>query len=811
MDRLRSLLYRINRAFIGWIIRPKSAGTEPEALLTDGDALVYVLENRSLSDLIVLDLITRQQGLPNPLQPISIGDEHENRRFFFLYRASHGWFRRNTMAQYSKRMVRLMNAAATSGDANPGTIVPVAVFWGRSPGREGSVWRQMISEDWAVTGRLKRLVNMFISRRNIFVHFGVPLTLQDLVGGGPDPQRMARRAGRLLRVRMRNQKVAVMGPDLSHQRTLIDQIIRSRAVRSLVEEADSPKERRKLEKQARRNARSIASNLSFPTVRILARLLTWFWNRIYKGVQIRGLQQVAKAAESYTLVYVPSHRSHVDYLLLSYLLYQNGLTIPHIAAGDNLNLPVVGSILRRGGAFFMRRSFRDDPLYAAVFSEYLYQVYRRGHSVEYFPEGGRTRTGRLLPARVGLLKMTLDDAQRGIPRPLAFVPVYLGYEKLIEAASYHDELRGAEKQGESVGDIFRSLRLIRQNFGKVEVNFGRPLPLETWLNNQLKTQMISQLKTEGNQEDESRDLAVALGRDIMQRINDTAAVNAMNLVALVTLSMPRLAIEARTLIDQISCYRRLLQADAAHHDYSLTNQSANEIVDYVEQMGMLNREVDAGVEILSHDPFTAVLMTWYRNNVAHTLAMPSLIACLISNRRRPLQPAALQRMVDTVFPYIGEELHARETPDAAARWSTHLIKEGLITEHVGGGYSAPPVSTPAHQRMLLLAGVIMPTLERLYIVISLLSTSGSVSRNRRELQERSEQIARKMSRLYGLNAPEFFDGRLFNQFVDTLLQRGVVEEDDEGQLRHQAIVEEVLKAAEQVIDPAFRYATLLEE
>jgi glycerol-3-phosphate O-acyltransferase len=447
----------------------------------------------------------------------------------------------------------------------------------------------------------------------------------------------------------------------------------------------------------------------------------------------------------------------------------------------------------------MRRTFRDDPLYGAVFSEYLYQVYRRGHSVEFFPEGGRTRTGRLLPARIGLLRMTLDHARRGIPRPIAFVPVYLGYEKLIEAASYHNELRGAEKQRESVFDIFRSLRLIRQNFGRVEVNFGEPLPLQAWLDAQ------------SDRADQTRDLAAALGQDIMQRINDTAAINAMNLVALVTLTMPRLAIEARTLTEQISCYRRLLQADMENHHYSLTEQTASEIVAYVEQMGMLNREIEAGVEILSHDPFTAVLMTWYRNNVAHTLAMPSLIACLVSNRRRPLQPSALQRMVDTVFPYISEELHARETPDAAARWSAHLIREGLIAEHPGGGYSAPPVSTPAHQRMLLLAGVIMPTLERLYIVISLLATPGSVSRNRLQLQERSEQIARKMSRLYGLNAPEFFDRRLFNQFVDTLLSRGVVEEDSQGQLTHKAVVEEVLKAAEQVIDPAFRYATLLEE
>ena len=145
----------------------------------------------------------------------------------------------------------------------------------------------------------------------------------------------------------------------------------------------------------------MASDMSYPTVIALLRILTAFWRRIYDGIDVHGLERIATLGRTHTLVYVPCHRSHVDYLLLSYLLFQRGLMIPHIAAGENMNLPFVGNLLRRGGAFFMQRSFRGDALHAALFSEYLYEVYRRGHCVEFFPEGGRSRTGRLLPTRIG--------------------------------------------------------------------------------------------------------------------------------------------------------------------------------------------------------------------------------------------------------------------------------------------------------------------------------------------------------------------------------------------------------------------------
>jgi glycerol-3-phosphate O-acyltransferase len=394
--------------------------------------------------------------------------------------------------------------------------------------------------------------------------------------------------------------------------------------------------------------------------------------------------------------------------------------------------------------------------------------------------------------------MTLQHNARGMPRPLALVPVYFGYEKLIEGGSYLEELRGSKKQNESLGDVFRSLRLIRQNFGKVSVNFGVPIEIDAWCDENAALPEDEQPR--------------ALGQEILERINQNASINPINLVALVTLSTPRLAIDERLLTDQLGCYLDLLRADADHHDYTITKQSPVEIVTYVEQLGMLSREKEEFGDVLCHDQFSAVLMTWYRNNVTHTMALPSLIACMTINRRRPLTNTALLRMVDTVFPYLAAELNIAEDPGAVDRWLGHLLNAQLLQRHPDGGYCAPSVRSQFHHRLYMLSQLIMQTLERLYIVIGLLTQAGgdgnSQSLDRTQLQKHSQQMARKMSRIYGLNAPEFFDAQLFNGFIDKLIADGVVSEGAEGELGYSPIVNDVIKAAEGVIDAEFRYAVL---
>jgi glycerol-3-phosphate O-acyltransferase len=307
----------------------------------------------------------------------------------------------------------------------------------------------------------------------------------------------------------------------------------------------------------------------------------------------------------------------------------------------------------------------------------------------------------------------------------------------------------------------------------------------------------------------------------MTRINAAATVNPVNLVALVMLSAPRLAIEATVLEAQIALYQRLLGAGPAR--YPVTDLSPKEIIATVQSLGLIHREEAAFGPVLHHDTLTAVLITWYRNNVAHVLLVPSLIACLIRNRRRPLERTALHRLCAPVLPFVADAVTAEielqdltgksdldasqdaRRPGTIDLWTTQMLDEGLLVSR-GDSLQPAPADSEAGRQLQLLAGIVMPLLERLYIVLRLLTNDPDTRQSRSALQERTLAVAARMSRLYGLNAPEFVDATLFNQMVDGLQKRALLHEKPDGTLEPGRLVPEILRAANAVIDADFRLA-----
>ncbi|MFS8137415.1 MAG: glycerol-3-phosphate 1-O-acyltransferase PlsB, partial [Thermomonas sp.] len=425
--------------------------------LKDGRPVCYVLEDYGLSNALILQRACREAGLPSPLQPMAGDPLGRKRAYVALSRR-----RANALGllpgpehkTHSGSLARLLQAHRDDPTLDV-QLVPVSIFVGQAPNRSSGWFSVLFSENWTIVGRFRRLLAILLNGRDTLVQFAPPVALHGIVGEALQPERTVRKLSRVLRTHFRRVREVVVGPDLSTRRMLVDSVLTASSVRDAIE--DQARRDKSTPEAAWQKAQGfayeIAADYSHPVVRSASYLLTPVWNRIYRGVLVHHLDEFKQEAPGHEVVYVPTHRSHMDYLLLSYLLYTRGIVPPHIFAGINLNLPVVGTLLRKGGAFFARRSFKGNALYSAVFREYMAQLVAGGYSIEYFIEGGRSRTGRLLQPKGGSLAMTVRAYLRQPTRPVLFQPVYIGYEKLMEGSSYQDELTGKAKAKESIWQL----------------------------------------------------------------------------------------------------------------------------------------------------------------------------------------------------------------------------------------------------------------------------------------------------------------------------------------------------------------------
>ncbi|MFP5383064.1 MAG: 1-acyl-sn-glycerol-3-phosphate acyltransferase, partial [Gammaproteobacteria bacterium] len=325
--------------------------------------VIYAMHDKSLSNLLVVDQECIRLGLPRPTIPSGLRGTGADRAFFCLTKNDGFFLGRYRVPYISKRIERLLTAVADEKSPDV-QIVPVSVYWGRSPERENSLFRVLLSDTWSAQGLLKKFLMVIVNGRQTYVQFSRPVSLRQMVAEELGEERTARKLGRVLRVHFRREREAVIGPDLSHRRTLVDALIASPAVREAIHR-DAEEKKQTVEdstEAAWTYANEIASDYSNTVIRFLSLVLDWLWERLYAGIEINHLDKLTDVAKTHEIVYVPCHRSHIDYLLLSFLVYRHGMVPPHIAAGINLNMPVVGPILRRGGAFFMRRSFKGNPL-----------------------------------------------------------------------------------------------------------------------------------------------------------------------------------------------------------------------------------------------------------------------------------------------------------------------------------------------------------------------------------------------------------------------------------------------------------------
>ncbi|MCU0538580.1 MAG: 1-acyl-sn-glycerol-3-phosphate acyltransferase [Desulfobacterales bacterium] len=431
-----------------------------------------------------LDCLIRQRRFPDPYGSGFLREELLNAKagFFTLMPGKQPWWR---FGRPPADPVEFLITVQQTTDA-PVLIVPQLVLFSKKPARPHPTLVDILFGPEAEPGRLRGLVALFKKRGQVFVEISEPIDLRafldrpDIRPHASDYQAAILR-GELLE-RFQRHRQSITGPVLKSRAELKESILDSdRFQQFLQSHADSQGiSLGEARAKAADLLDEIAANVRPNWILFYSGIVGWILNNLFDGVVMNPeeLAAVKRMGLRGPIVFIPSHKSHVDYLILSYVMYHNDLPCPLVAAGKNLSFWPLGPMFRRGGAFFIRRSFRGAVLYARTFAEYIHKLLEEGYNIEQFIEGGRSRTGKLLPPKLGLLSIILNAYRNGACRDLVIVPVSIAYDHVLEEKSYLQEIEGGDKQPESIGQVLRARKFLKKRYGKVYLTFSAPISLQ---------------------------------------------------------------------------------------------------------------------------------------------------------------------------------------------------------------------------------------------------------------------------------------------------------------------------------------------
>ncbi|MBU2933808.1 MULTISPECIES: glycerol-3-phosphate 1-O-acyltransferase PlsB [Vibrio] len=732
--------------------------------------IVYALPFRSSVDILTLQKHALELGLPDPLSKLEINGKSLQRYVFISSRKTllqdDDYVPSSSIEVFSE----LLSLHAEDSELDV-QVIPATVLWGRKPGKETNQKPYL----QAMNG-LEKSKAVLLAGRDCLVRFSPVVSLRYMANSHGTDSTIAHKLARVARIHFSRQKLAASGPNLPSRQALFDRLLKSEAIKKAIEDEAQAKNIsiEKASKEAQDIMDEIAANFSYSLIKRGEKILGWLWNKLYQGLHISNASTVRKLAQDgHEIVYVPCHRSHMDYLLLSYVLYHEGMVPPHIAAGINLNFFPAGPIFRHGGAFFIRRSFKGNKLYSTIFREYLAELFAKGYSVEYFSEGGRSRTGRLLQAKTGMLAMTIQAMLRGMNRPVTLVPVYIGYEHVMEVATYAKELRGKRKEKENASLVIRTIRKLR-NFGKGYVNFGEPIQLNQYLNEH-SPEWTKDIDPMGTSKPQWMNPVVNdLATKMMTHINDAAATNALTLCATALLASRQRALSRDSLVSQINCYLSLLKNVPYSDTFTVPKDSAEDLVKHAESLNKFLIESDSMGDIISLDRHQSILMTYYRNNIIHLFALPSLIAQM-TIRQRGLSIEAIQKNVAAIYPFLKKELFLSYDESQLEGVVSNIIDELVSQGMIVVSDNEVTINQSNSQALMLLGRTISETLQRYSIALNLLAENPELDKS--DLEQKSQDIAQRLGRLHGINAPEFFDKGVFASMFATLKQQQYLDND----------------------------------
>ena len=536
--------------------------------------------------------------------------------------------RRAVAAKAQADLDLLAEAIGTVWEARvPVAVVPIALFWRKGPRSE----RRFLNLTYGAPTRpsdVAKVASFLVNYHNLAVKFGEPIDLTGFVGErrAEGRESIARKVRRSIMVFLWREEKVVEGPTLPPLHKVRDAVLADPGVRAAIaaRAAQPGGSEQKARAEAERCFREIAAHMNSTFLAVLNVIVTALFRRLFTSIETTGLEKVAEYAKRHPIVLVPSHRSYFDFLLISWLFYANHLVPPHIAARENMGFGPFGFLFRRAGAFFLRRSF-DDPVYKAVFRAYVIWLVKEGFTQEFFIEGGRSRTGRTMAPRLGMLSWDVEGFLASSRRDLFFVPISITYERLLEEGAMVSELEGAQKKDESMLGLVRARKVLRRRWGSAHLSFGEPISLAESLGDQ-RARFAAEADPAAAAD--KRRFVVELGNRIVERINAATVANATAVASAAFLGETRRGLRRHELVERMREIVDLLRLQDARITPALERDldGFDEAIAFLLRSDLVKAIPDPRGEILYYEERTRRALDLYRNCILHFLAPPSFLA-----------------------------------------------------------------------------------------------------------------------------------------------------------------------------------------
>lgn len=521
----------------------------------------------------------------------------------------------------------VMQAGASSGQNV--FLVPIAVLRGRGFRRKDARLPALFYSVQEFPGEVKRLLSLLWNARETGISVGKQIDVQEWTAryAREGSDRLLRRVARALQIFLYREERVVWGPALLPRETVRRIVLQDRHLAAIVHrragEAHEPESR--LWRQAERYVDEIAANFSGGYFALIELLFDLIWPRIFQGFEYRGLEKVVECVKQGPVVLVPCHRSHFDYLVLSYLFHHNYLSPPHIFAGINMSFWPMGPLFRGAGAYFVRRSFEDNDLYRAVFRSYINFLVRQGYTQEFFIEGGRSRTGKILTPKLGMLGTIVDAFVGGARHDVYLVPVSIQYERVVEEEAYQRELVGAAKEKESFLGLLQARNVLRKKRGAVHISFADPISLRDAMGDRLE-----RFQRDGNDPaivEEQRRFTRKLGFRLLRDVNAVAVVGPTPLAASVLLNSTHTAWRYPDFLETAQTLLRFLRHVDAPMTAGLDRDAATfqDTLKFLEYSGLVHwLPFDGGIVQVPVEK--RLSLDFYKNNTVHFFLFAALVA-----------------------------------------------------------------------------------------------------------------------------------------------------------------------------------------